>query len=344
MKTLRAELDWIDIEVTIDGATNLKAIRSAWKEAARLEKAYVTVISDNPNSASVFRLRIHDPGKFIAVTGFLANLEQRFTFAFPPVVIAVEIAIDDYSKGPEQVADWYYRLSKVADHKNHRLYRNFKGSGHAMPTNRDSLVRMVAQGYQIAIGNRDADFYQHGYFKQTDNNKQVLPESEHRARIEATLRGEHLPCITLADWSNFKFEQLAEYFRFRTPKNNLSDFEIMILEGRQIGIRVPRNRRGGGTRLNNPLTKADPENERVRNALRNLSRRWRSALQGRPLSSFACGNSGNISAKDTNENGIIPAHSNNYTSTNILPSEPHTMLDANSATSMAIRFHRVNRC
>ena len=319
MKKLRAEIDWIEIEITIHGTTNLKAIRSALQGAAYLEKAYVTVMSDDHNSASTFRFRIHDPNKFAGISAVLGRLGQRFPFALPPLVSAAEIAIDDYSKGPEQVADWYYGLSKIADPKNHRLYRDGRGSGQAIPSQRDSLVRKIADGCQIAIGNKNADFYQHGYYKQTDHNKQPLPEPEHRARIEVTLRGEQLPCVTLDNWADFKFEQLGEYFRFRTPKDNLSDFQVMILEGRQIGRRGSRNRRDGGTRLNNPLTTADPDNERVRNALRNLSRRWKSAQPGRPAIGIACGNSGNVSSINANKHWRIDTCSNNYTSINLSP-------------------------
>lgn len=320
MKTLRAEIDWIEIEVTIQGTTNLKAMRIAVDTALCRGKAYVEVMDDEPNSASVFRFRIHDPNKYEQMGAVLARLNQRFQFALPPTVTAVEIALDDYSVGPEQVADWYYGLSVLADAWNHRLYRDFKGSGESIPSCRDSFVRKITEGYQIAIGDKNADFYQHGYFKQTDHNMQALPEEEHRARIEVTLRGEKLPCITLDDLKDFKFERLADYFRFRIAKNNLSDFEQMIIAGRQIGERVSRNRKDGGTRLNNPLTKADPENERVRSALRNLSRRWKSALPGRPAKEITCGNSGNVSLPTPCALRDIETRSNNYTSTTLIPS------------------------
>ncbi len=319
MIKLRTEIDWIEIEITILGKTNLKAMRKAVAEATGVESAYAEVMGCDANSASVFRFRIHDPNKFAGVEVALMRLNQRFPFALPPTVTAVEIALDDYSKGPEQVADWYYGLSKLADDRNHRLYRDFKGSGEAIPRHRESFVRKIADGYQVGIGNKGADFYQHGYFKQTDHNKQALPEPEHRARIEVTLRGEQLPCVTLDDWANFKFEQLADYFRFRVQKDNLSDLEVMILRGQQIGKKLIRNRNGGGTRLNNRLTNADPENGRVRNALRNLSRRWKSAQPGRPAVGIACGNSGNISSSHINKHGRIDVCSNNYTSTNHSP-------------------------
>lgn len=321
MKTLRAEIDWINIEVAIQGTTNLKAIRRAVASATGQEKAFVDVMGEDPNSGSVFRFSIHDPNKFALVGAVLARLNQSFPFALPPTITAIEIALDDYRKGPEQVADWYYGLSVLADTRNHRLYRDFKGSGQYMPRYRDSLVRKIAEGNQIAIGNKSADIYQHGYFKQTDHNKQPLPESEHRARIEVTLRQGKLPCTTLDDWAEFPFEQLSDYFRFRSPKSNLSDFDQMIIAGRQIGEKVSRNRQGGGTRLNNPLTKADPENETVRNALRNLSRRWKSAQPGRPLKGNQCGNSGNVSSGTPRELREVEARSNNYTSTTSIPSD-----------------------
>jgi len=319
MKTKRAEIDWIEIEVTIQGTTNLKAMRNAVSASTGGEKAFVTVMSDDPNSASVFRFSIHDPNKFAQMCAVLAHLDKRFPFALLPTVSAIEIAVDDYSKGPEQVADWYYGLTVLADAKNHRLYRDLKGSGQSIPSHRDSLIRKIAEGNQIAIGNKNADFYQHGYFKQTDHNKKPLPESKHRARIEITLRQGKLPCTTLENWADFPFEQLSNYFRFRTPKNNLSDFEQMILAGRQIGEKVSRNRKNGGTRLNNPLTKADPENEAVRNALRNLSRRWKSAQPGRPAKGNSCGNSGNVSSATPCESRSNAARSNNYISTTSVP-------------------------
>ena len=320
MKTKRAEIDWIEIEVTIEGTTNLKAMRNAVSAANGGEKAFVTVMGDDPNSASVFRFSIHDPNKFAQMGAVLGRLNQRYPFVLPPTVTAIEIAVDDYSKGPEQVADWYYGLSVLADAKNHRLYRDFKGSGQSMPRYRDSLVRKIAEGNQIGIGNKRADIYQHGYLKQTDHNKQPLPESEHRARIEITLRQGKLPCTTLDDWAAFPFEQLSDYFRFRSPKSNLSDFDQMVLAGRQIGEKVSRNRKGGGTRLHNPLTKADPENETVRNALRNLSKRWKSAQPGRPTKRNSCGNSGNVSSGVPRELRGVEACSNNYTSAFSIPS------------------------
>lgn len=321
MMATRGEIDWIEIQISILGTTNLKAMRRAVKNATCAEKVYVEAIGSDPNSASVFSFRIHDPHKFADVRTVLARLEQTFPFALVPSVTAVEIAIDNYSKGAEQVADWYYGLSVVAHKTNHRLYRDFKGSGMAIPRRRDALIRRIADGYQIGIGDKNADLYQHAYYKQTDHNKQPLTDLEHRARIEITLRRGNLPSVTLDDWENFKFEQLAKYFRFRCPKDNLTALEKLILQGLQKGQNPISRRKGGGTRLNNRLTKADPENEQVRNALRNLSRRWRSAHPGRPVSEIQCANSGNISSTTPNKHEDIEDCSNNYASTNLICSK-----------------------
>lgn len=299
---LVAAIDWLKIEVSIARPTNLKAMRRALANILDVASPYVDVPGGDNNSATVFRFRIQDPEKMMRVRAVLARLGAIFPFALPPTVVAVEIALDNYGGGPEQVVAWYRGLGRIAS-DNMRLYRNGKGSGKAIPSNQESFVRHLRDGFQIGIGDQDGDCYQHAYFKTYDNGCD-LEQSQHRARYEIRLQGSGLPCASLDDWGEFKFETLAPWFRFRGVKEGLSEFEQMVLDAqRQIGERKPRNRKEGGTRLYTKGTTAALYNEQVRNALRTLSRRWMSAERGRPKSGegriakpgqdVACGNSGN---------------------------------------------------
>lgn len=280
-RTLRAVVDWLEIEITTAAPTNLKAMRSALSKLMT-GSPHAKAVEGNNNSGVIWRFRLQDPSKFAHAEAVLERLGAFFPFAAPPTIAAIEIALDDYSGGPEKVAQWYRYLTQISPDGKARLYRDFKGSGMAIPRNFDSLVRKIGDGYQIGIGDKDGDIFQHAYFKTTDDNGQKTDMEgnpiRQRARYEIRLRGQGLPCVTLDDWRSFRFEKLSHWFRFRTPKENLDAFEQMLLDARtQIGERVSRKRKGGGIRLHNGLTRADASNEDVRYALRGLSRRWKNS-------------------------------------------------------------------
>ncbi len=229
-------------------------------------------------SATRFAITLQDPQSADQVTGLLSDpaiadhLEPFFS------VLQIEIALDTYRAGPDFVArQFWFSTNHVSDNK--RLYWDFKGSGKAIPATLTSLGQYIRQGYQIGIGNENDDLYQHAYWKTTDRGGKVsLPPDEHRARFEIRLKGNALPCQTWDDWQCFKFESLAfQFFRFRRLKNDLTPAELLLAERRDdIGQRKTRNRRGGGTRLHSTWTKADAKlNELARDALKNLSKRWR---------------------------------------------------------------------
>lgn len=246
-----------------------------------LVNPYVNTMAGDKNSLSAFRFRIHDPEKYSRVKAFLARLDAHFLFAVSPSVTAIEIALDDVNGGPEQVLDWYRGLTKLAS-ENHRLYRDFKGSGQAIPRHRESVIRKLSDGYQIGIGSKNADCFQHAYFKTNDG--------PHRARYEIRLQGAGLSNSVFDDWETFRFESLSSWFRFRVPKGDLTTFEQLVIDAQtRIGERKSRNRNGGGIRLHGSDTKADPLNEKAREALRGLSRRWKSPKRGvsRPARTIA---------------------------------------------------------
>lgn len=327
--TFRAVVDWIELEIHTAKPTNFWAIQNALREIQHLPadvNPYVKPLNESAGgAATAFLFRIQDPERLCDAN---KQLEELAHYAFnidAKRVNAIEIALDAYNANPEQVA----RLYKFSTHlvsANHRLYRERNvDKVQATPRSFDSLVRRLSEGWQIGIGDEGADHYQHIYWKTTDDNGNPLPVSEHRARIEIRLRGAELPCQTFEDWENFSFSTLSKFFRFRKLKADLTPQQQVIANASaQIGQQRKRNRRGGGTLLHSRITQADVElNDRARDALRELSRRWkaepkRSKKQttGRTpptaQNESACGNTGELKPANPHERSKEEGGSNNY--------------------------------
>jgi hypothetical protein len=145
-----------------------------------------------------------------------------------------------------------------------------------------SLAANLAQGWNIAIGNKTDDWYQHLYVKQTDTQRGELADldqSDWRARFENRLGGAKLPFQTADDLRLFRFETLAPLFSQRRERDNLQRTSASA----QIGERRTRNRREGGTRQYSQTTEADTAiNKVIRQALKDLSERWNRTRHNKP--------------------------------------------------------------
>lgn len=149
-----------------------------------------------------------------------------------------------------------------------------------VPITATSLIRHIHEGWQLGIGNRSDDYYQHIYFKTKDKGGELaLDPKDYRARIEITLQGAALPLQPLDAWEGFRFESLTDWFRFRKMKDDLTPTEKQYADRMvQIGEKAIRNRAGGGTRLHGKMTRADVLlNDRAKGALRRLSDWWEKA-------------------------------------------------------------------
>jgi hypothetical protein len=276
----RSVVDWIELEIHTQTPTNFWTLQNTLREIQKLPEEinpYVKPLDEGAGgAASNFSFRFQEPSSLHEVKRLLDEVTSRFELKGPLLVTAIEIALDAYGANPEQAARFYKFATKMVS-KNRRLYRELNvDKVHGIPANFKSLVRHLSEGWQIAVGDNDADYYQHIYWKTTDNNGTPLPESEHRARIEITLRGAALPHQELDYWEGFKFKSLSAYFRFRTLKFGLDPMMLVLADANdQIGELHKRNRKEGGTRLYSKLTLADtPLNGRARDALRELTRRW----------------------------------------------------------------------
>jgi len=280
----RAVVDWIELEIHTAKPTNFPKVQRILREIFGLSEDKKPPFAQPLNegaggAATVFRFRIYDPKNWHQVTEILQKLAQTFSFTELPRVTAIEIALDAYSKGEatsyelaELVANYYRSMTRPVSN-NRRLYRHYKGGVQPIPQQFLSLVRHVSEGWQIAIGDKEAEQYQHMYFKTADQGK-PLSENEHRARIEVTLRGDKLPHQSLEESQVFDFTSVSGYFKFRNLTDELSS--LLATRSQQIGEKKQHNRRGGGTRLYLKPTEADAVlNRKAYDALRDLSRRWK---------------------------------------------------------------------
>lgn len=275
----RAVVDWIELEIHTAKPTNFHTLRRSGA------LSYVKALNARAGgSATAFRFKLYDPASWNDLSRFVSNLNTEYPFSQAPAIVGIEIALDAYSKGEatsyelaELVANYYRNMTQPVS-SNRRLYRDYKGSGQPIPQQFLSLVRHVVEGWQIAIGDKEAEQYQHMYFKTADKGK-PLPETEHRARIEVTLRGNELPCHSFEELQTFDFESVSRYFKFRklTDEFLADEFNsLLATRSQQIGEKKQRSGKEGSTRLYSKPTVADAVlNRKAYDALRDLSRRWK---------------------------------------------------------------------
>ncbi|WP_250517986.1 hypothetical protein [Caballeronia sp. ATUFL_M1_KS5A] len=281
----RAEVDWLELEVSTKRPTNFSAVRrrAGVRHVTALDLGTGEPLPKGRENAacSRFRFRVQEPSNWESIDGTLAALDRTVGFAAAPLVTAIEISLDAYHLSHDQsalvsLAAHFYRFNTSPASDNRRFGGQFVGGASGTGT-ADTVIRRLGEGRVLNVGNASDDRSQRIYFKATDE-RQPLPFNERRARYENTLRcvGELIPAVDF--WKAFDFCSLADLYRFRRLRVGLTPLEDKSSGAvDQLGARRERKRREGGTRLYSRLTEADTElNRRAYDALRELRRRWRS--------------------------------------------------------------------
>ena len=278
----RAEVDFALIGLELGRPSNFATVR-------RLTGAtYVTGIDESgSHAASRFLVRLDDPGSRVKVLQSLEPLRARpGGFSAEPALVGVEVALDCYSRRqvPDELLQMTERLFRYGTALCSANVRMTRKLGEVVWAEDAVLFRRrLAQGFTIVVGDTGDSIQQRIYLKRTDKNGAVkLPLAEHRARREVTLGADALstairafPGLGIEDSAPWRFEHLAEWFRFRRVRSGqFRDALAALLLQRQVvlGARVPgRSKR----RLYDPRLQADAVlNELARGALRELSRRF----------------------------------------------------------------------
>lgn len=322
----RAVVDWIEVEIQTGKTTNRQTVQRAFNEALRLA-AGLNIWTEPRDAnegggASCFSVRIHDVERYTDIDRLLKEVGAKLSLSPGFKINKIELALDAYCDDPATQAARFYKFMTHPVSDNRRMYHDQAGTVKAMPRTSEAIARHLSEGWQIGIGNRTDERYQHIYFKTTDTHQGERQEVEHCARIEVRLSGAALPCQAHDDWRQFKFETLAQYFRFTKLKDSLEPLIQTVAEAQdQIGERRARKRnhegRESGTRLHSRATQADTElNSKARNALRELSARWKGTgkrgRSSRTTAATCCGNTGGIDEPNPHEHKEGLTNSNNY--------------------------------
>ena len=228
-----AVIDWIELEIETVIPTNFQTIKRHG------ELCYVEAIDPGAGSAaSQFRFKIHNPKTWQYVDAILNGINDDTPLLTASTLVkSIEVSVDAYSKSASreellELTARFYRYLTNPVSQNHR-FSGLKNKSIEKISYNQQVKALLDSGRNICIGNnRDGckgtykwksdDLYMQIYLKTTDNDgKEKLIEEKQRARIEIRLQGTALPCKTLEEWRNFKFQSLAEYFNFRTVNSRV---------------------------------------------------------------------------------------------------------------------------
>lgn len=265
-------------------------LRAAWGRDVFVEP----VLTGHGQNALIFRFRVQDPGSPDHVENLMAQADMGTSHL---EVLAVELALDAYPKGTatqQELAAAAFHLhahQKTPPRGAARLARpNAAGGAIIAPRAREALDGLVA-GYTLHLGETrpgvEDPFATRWYVKAHDTQPHGAPHAdlplvEHRARMEATLRGTLCPFRTLGNWRTFRFETLTCHFAQVARKPSAPNLSVEnqqtlnVLQASGYGHRLGRpadslkaaQHRRQGLRT----TRADSAlNKRIHDALRRLT-------------------------------------------------------------------------
>lgn len=273
--TLRARIDWIELRVTLAEPSQPRQIRSRLPES--WGKPYVTP-EERPESSTVFTLRVQDPG---GTDELLAQAQQ---LALVDIKIqAVEVALDAFPRRPADSHDQLalgalYMLRHQARPPTGTPRITVPGRYRAAVQQREALSAL-RDGYSINTGALKAPHSSRCYVKTSDSkpgqpaHQSLADPTEHRARLEVTLRDSECPFSTLDEWRAFRFETLAEHFAMVLPVDTDSPLTGQMYDWiTQLGRPADDEKRKNHRRQSRPATRRDIAlNQRIRNALKALT-------------------------------------------------------------------------
>lgn len=246
---------------------------------------FTPVQPDAGGWTSYFTVPLYDIRSFAALQSKLEVIQGKFPLASRPTVSMIEVAFDGRVDNSATTANHNYlaalaarmafRLAEPVS-TNRRLFRDRRGITAAMPRTLEALERKMAEGWNVGIGDKTDDRYQHCYLKTTDYNKKPLPVQDYRARFEIRLAGAGLPHTDIESYRDFRFETLSQYISFRKEDINASPLQQAIVTGYgdQASHRKTIKRRNGGG-IRKAIIPRDRElNEIVRKRLQTLTKRW----------------------------------------------------------------------
>ncbi len=273
----RAEVDWIELRIVTTAPTNFQTVRR------RLGVGFADPKDSGAGGACTeFYVKFQAPKSWATIQESLKELTVDHRLAEPVMVTGIEVALDAYSINQtrndlvDMTARFYHGAALVVS--DNRRASKRQGESYGLET-LPQLHNLIADGYNIYIGNQSDTERQHIYLKETDSST-ALPPNQHRARTEFTLEREKLPTQSFQDWEGNDFTTFAPYFKFRRLKSDLPpDIAAPKRMMAQVGARRARKTPQGHYRAFSRSTVADSKlNALAFDALRELNRRWRASV------------------------------------------------------------------
>lgn len=195
---MNAVIDWLDLRFTVD--PNLCVFYKDSKARSYI-KAFITrstgtrhyIAKDESQITQdgiSFTIRLHDVRNKKDLKKITDLLQKQYGAKIELMVVeAIELSFDLYGGDSSAVV---IKLHKAMQYpQSARLFRVYKtkGTQRDIPESMQELYELLQTGYNIGMGDHRFDeFCVRLYFKRTDKGSQPLPQKQHRARIEITLR------------------------------------------------------------------------------------------------------------------------------------------------------------
>jgi hypothetical protein len=327
---MRAVVDWVAIRVTLPAPTQARHLRE--RMPPRWGKPFVEPAEgQRDESCSVFIIHVQDPNPMTLLEEVQGLALGGASIRESSIqILGVEVAIDLRSTDSETLAPAALYLFQHLAHPPFGTPRITTPSHYEAAASRRNTLKAFVNGWSVNIGEMDDSTRARVYVKRHDStpgeSHALLPECDHRARIETTLTGKDCPFSTLEGFRQFRFETLAKYFAqvlLRAPKTKFIGLmhERMLQHGRthdQAKREQHRRQRQSHTVRDSVF------NDRIRIALRNLTKRNKKAgirTVTEPLASIAA-------EADTTKPSVAPKYFNTETHTRAMktggPSHPAT--------------------
>lgn len=195
---MKAVIDWLDLRFTVDP---LQCSFYNDPKARSYIKSFITrqtgtryyVATDESHitqDGASFTIRLHDIRNAKDLNQVTNLLHSQYGASCEAMTIeAIELSFDLYGGNSSAMV---IKLHKAMQYpQTARLFRVYKTkrTRQDIPTSLNKLYELLEDGYNIGMGDHRFDeFCVRIYFKRTDKGGQPLPQEEHRARIEVTLR------------------------------------------------------------------------------------------------------------------------------------------------------------
>ncbi|MCO5105051.1 MAG: hypothetical protein M9919_13725 [Burkholderiaceae bacterium] len=280
---IRACVDWVQVRVTLPRPSQPRHVR-ARMPASWGTPPYADAI-DGVASSRTFEFRVQNPRCANELFAQVQALAQN-GHGFPETAIeitGIEVATDFFPTTDTAPA----RLAQVVAYLTEHLAKPPPGPRRMLHAGRFSaaagrrnIVKALADGYSLFIGDKDAIDAARGYCKtyDTGDGKRYAPlaPGQHCARLERRLLGNDCPFTTLQGWRDFKFESLAGHFAMVRATDAPHPLIATLRDqwGPSLGTPDSHAKRTAHRRQSAPATAPDAVvNARIRQALRDLTKR-----------------------------------------------------------------------